>query len=495
MRWEAVGCLYAGWQKLLGGNNPIGAQRRDFINWDLAWDLAEGDRALEERFPAAVYSDPAQLAAVNYATAKTPLDFASTRNPGEPLGCPLAELPPARDNWLAQTFDRFPTSVGDVLDSAVKPEIDRPDETAFHGARLELTPQLDLGAYLQEVQKQQRLGPRVVLHLAGTGEQKTSPIKMKGSSLVLYFEPPARDDAKPLTLSAKNTTADALVEVEDGNLDVINGDLSLPETGKGPDHLLKIVGGDLRLFRCRLMAPHAPGADTHAGLIHFQGSGAADKARACLVNESVLSAGRVGIHFNGIGGRVLLRQSVLVTGGDALLVEPGAAFTGRANLQCVLEQSTVAARRAAVHVADVSFSGAVPDPVVVQTQNCAFLNSFTEPTSRPGMVQADGEALGRGLLIWQSEGDFLDRRLPFGLLPPSGVAAEPKPWQPAWPFLWGTVGVRKPAADMLTTRGFDGNAWALERLTLTFAVASSKRKPGADLSLFGADKKKPHRPL
>ena len=150
---------------------------------------------------------------------------------------------------------------------------------------------------------------------------------------------------------------------------------------------------------------------------------------------------------------------------------------------------------AVVHLADVSFTGLVAEPVVIQTQNCAFLNPFSEPPGRAGLIQADGEALARGLLLWQGEGDYFDRRLQFGLLPPGGIVAEPKPWQPAWPLLWGTVGVRKPAADMVGTRGFDGNTWALERLTLNFTVASSKRKPGADLNLFAADKKKPHRPL
>ena len=70
MRWEAVGCLYAGWQKLLGGSNPIGLERRGLIAWDVAWGLTEGDRALEERFPAAVFTDPAQLPAANYVTAE-----------------------------------------------------------------------------------------------------------------------------------------------------------------------------------------------------------------------------------------------------------------------------------------------------------------------------------------------------------------------------------------------------------------------------------------
>ncbi len=498
LRWEAVGVLYAGWKTLLGGSSPLSADARDFITWDVTWDLKEGDRALDQRFPAAVFADPAQLPTSAYATATTPVAFASTRNPEESLGCRLGELPPARENWLAFTFDRFPVSQGEVLDSPEKPAIEQPDKTGFHGARLELTPAFDLGAYLRDVQKTQPFGPKVVLHLAGAGEQKTSPIHIKGSSLVLYFEPPARDDAKPLSLTPQGGAADALVQVEDGNLDVINGELTLPDGGKVPNHLLKVSGGDLRLYRCRLQAAHQAGADANTGLIDFQGSGAtaSDKGRACLVNQSVLSCGFTAIDLHGVGGRVLLRQSAIVTSGDALHVEVGPAFAGQANVQCVLEQSTLAARHAVIHVGDVAATPWLQEPVVVQSLNCAFLNPFAEASARPGLLRCDGEALPRGLVVWQGDGDFFDKRLAHGVVPPAGATGEAKNGSIPWSLLWGTVGMRKPAVDLVTApKPFDGNTWPLDRLVLAFQPASTKKKPGADLSLFaGTDKKKP-RPL
>jgi serine/threonine protein kinase len=497
MRWDAVGCLYAGWQRLLGGSAPIGADSREFINWEVTWNITAGDRALQERFPGAVFNDPSQLAAATYSTANTPLEFASTENPEQVLGCPLAQLPPARDNWVPLTFDRFPIPDGDVLDSATKPEVDSSDDQAFHGARVELTPQFDLGVYLQEMQKAKPLAPRVVLQLIGAGEQKTSPIKIRGSSLVLYFEPPAREDAKPLTLTAKSNGADALVEVENGSLDVINGDLSLPDAGKCPSHILKVYGGELRLFRTRLQAPHQTGVDAYEALISFGGSGAAavDKAQACLINESVLSSGRTGIHCHGAGARVLLRQSVLVTAGDALRVDPGPLVAGHANIQCAFEQSTLAAKGAVLHLGDVLSTETIAGPVVVQTQDCAFLNPFAEAASRPGVLQYEGEALARGLLVWQGEGDFFDKRISYGIASASNLSAESKNWQSQWPLVWGTCGVRKPPAEMVTSRSFDGKNWVLERLAISFPAASTKRKPGADLGLFGVDKKKTTKPL
>jgi hypothetical protein len=496
MRWEVVGCLYAGWQKLLGGSNPIGLERRGLIAWDVAWGLTEGDRAVEERFPAAAFTDPAQLPAANYVTAQTPLAYASTSDAHEPLGCVIGELPTTRDNWLGLTYDRFPVPDGDVLSGSLKPEIDVRDQTTYSGARLEVTGQLDLGAYLQEVQRQRPLAKQVVLLLSGSGEQRSSPIKIKGSSLVLYFEQSARDDVRPLSLVSKNAATDAFIEVEDGSLDVVNADLALPDSGKTPSNLLKVSGGDMHLHRTRLRAPHQPSAEPYDGLVVLQGSGATgtDKARACLINESILSSGQGGIRLCGVGARLLFRQSVLLAGADAVRVEPGAFVSGQFNTQCVFEQSTLAAKRAVVHLEGVATAGPVVEPVVVRTENSAFLNPFAEPAAKPGLLLCDGDTLTRGLVVWQSEGDFLDRRLPFGVLPASGIITEVKSWQAAWPLLWGTVAVRRPATDIVTARSFDGNVWTLDRLSISPSIATKKR-PGVDFGLLGLDKKKAAKPL
>ena len=111
------------------------------------------------------------------------------------------------------------------------------------------------------------------------------------------------------------------------------------------------------------------------------------------------------------------------------------------------------------------------------------------------MLVYDGEAISSGLLVWQGAEDFFDRRLAFGVAPATSLPTEPKHWQSQWAWLWGTVGVRKPPPEMQTARAFDGNNWMLERLAISFASASTKRKPGADLSLLGVDKKKHAKPL
>src|SRR5262249_6261383 len=162
----------------------------------------------------------------------------------------------------------------------------------------------------------------------------------------------------------------------------------------------------------------------------------------------------------GTGIRLLTKQSVLVAGTDALSVDPGPDFKGRANVQCLLEQTTVAARRAAVHLEDAAGNGPLVEPALVQTRECAFLNPFAAPGNRAVLLHFSGNALAHGLVVWQGEGDGFDKRLHFGAA--ATVPDQPET-HPAWTWLWGPQGERRPAGELLTGRGFDADRWPLDR--------------------------------
>jgi hypothetical protein len=100
------------------------------------------------------------------------------------------------------------------------PPIPAAGDGLYHGERLTLAAGVDLGQVLQDRLSRLRSAPRVVLHLAGSGEHPTSPIRLRGVSLVLYFEKPA-GKAEPLTLvPAAGSAADheALLQVDGGDL-------------------------------------------------------------------------------------------------------------------------------------------------------------------------------------------------------------------------------------------------------------------------------------
>src|SRR5207247_283425 len=144
------------------------------------------------------------------------------------------------------------------------------------------------------------------------------PIKLRGTTLVLYFETPKAEAGKPepapsqLRYLAAGPTPEAWIDVEGGGLDVVGGELVLPRPGPGdkvPGYMLRVRGGDLRLSRTRLRGPDGPTAAGFRGLAWVEGSGSADPdhARNVVVSDSALLSGLDGLQLRGVGLHVLLR--------------------------------------------------------------------------------------------------------------------------------------------------------------------------------------------
>ncbi len=490
LEWQAVNCLYAGWRTLLGGRDEV----TDLPGWRLRWPNHDGDGVLAGAWPPGEFLDPAELPARTFVAEGTPAGFAATAGPGV-LGCDLAALPPAREGWLALTGEALAVPPLDYP-TPDAPEIPAGDPDRFHGGRLDLG-RTDLGKFLQEVQETKKLGPRVVLHLAGAGKRPTSPVRVKGCDLVLYFEPPPRLDARlvltPFDAGAGRT--EALIEVEDGSLEMIGGAIQYPdfESALAPPYLLKVRGGDLRLHGCRLEGPLTRPRDSFRGLVRFEGSPKADleKAPTCAVRESVLLSARAAVEVVGPGARVGLQGCAVVSGLDAFVLRPGA--TAKPSACCTLEQTTVAARRTVLRLADVTDPPPPVAPLIFQSRACAYLNPFADPkgtTLRAGLLVPEGDALAHGLLVWQGADDVYDRRLHFAVGAAAAVPEKPQPHD-VWPHLWGPVGDVQPVLDVAVRGTFDMDRLAYDRLVLPAHPRFKGRPPGADLVLLGLVKKAP----
>jgi serine/threonine-protein kinase len=489
MNWRAINCLYAGWEMLLAGKSSIPVA--DLPGWRRLWDRLDGDVARAEPWPTAVFPEPAEVSAATYRTASSAVAFASSIGADQPLGCDLDALPPALDNWLSLTFGRFAIVAAAIPDDPDPPEVPVATDNLYHGERLDLD-RLDLGAYLQEVQRTHRLAPQVVLHLAGTGERLTTPLRIKGSSLVLYFEPPP-EKSEPLALAPTGRGPEqALIEVEQGNLDILGGTLRLSDAAEARalPWLVKVSGGDVRLFRSRIEVPPRTGGGAFRALIRLDGSGdhSADRIRSCAVNETSLVSARDAIQVQGAGARVLLTQTLLIAGenGIRLALDPAKAsssssvqttFGYKANVQYLLDHATVSAREAVVFVPDFRSPRPLAEPVIVQTHHCSFLNLFGR-TVRTSLMRYESEALARGYVLWQSDRDAFDRRIWFAATPASGALPDRPEERSSWLALWGTPALRRPVLDLNLFRTLDADRWSIDRLI-------GLKVPGADLERLG----------
>jgi serine/threonine-protein kinase len=483
--WQAVNCLYAGWGNLLGGSRQIPATAvRD---WRLQWLRVEGDDVADGPWP----SLPGELAELTpRACALTPelsVARAGTAVPDQPLGCDVAALPPLREHWLTAVR----TDIGRPpapLPEGAPPEVPNRDDGRYHGGPVDLNT-TDLGAFLLEQQRAHGLGPEVVLHLSGTGDRPTTPIHLAGHSLVLYFAPPQKKQDRPLVLTPGPGSGDALIQVDNGNLEVIGGTLRVAARPGGwvPPWLLKVDHGDLRLAGCRLEGPQGTIPAGFLGLVHLAGSGQpeADAAQVCLMNQVVLACGRDGIRVEGGGAQLCLRQVLLVTGGSGVTLSGGPGFGERPNVRCVFERSTIAAHDGAVHLVTGAADAPPQEPVLIQSRDSAFLNPFRDRGGSKALLVVDAAVLARGMVLWQGDRDLLDRRLQSGAWTEDRSPTDRGQLVSDWVRLWGSANTPNlvRAGDLVRT--LDTTPWQLNRLALPREYAGH----GADLSALGVFKK------
>lgn len=512
IRWQAVNCVYAGWKSLLNGGGAGSIPATDHAAWCQRWQLKEADAVVTPRWPVVMPQDPAEATVEFYRAEDVPLGFAATSGPGV-LGCDLALLPPVRDRWLTLAYQPFATPPVDLLMDATPPDIPSPGDDLYHGGRIDLMhASMDLGAHLRELQRSgKKFAPRVVLHLVGSGEVTTSPIRLKGTSLVLYFETPEKREGMPtpppLWLTPRNSFASVpgpLIEVEDGDLEITNGDIRFAEStirkALIPPYLLRVRGGNLLLYGCRLQGPRAQQIpDLYQGLILFEGANEEDPELApqCALNRSVLVSGKVGLHLRGTGAHVRLHQCAVVTTQEAIRLDPGpspekttARVRARLNLHCLLEHSTVAARRAVVCLANAPSFTTPLEPIIIQARSCAFLNPYPGASAKEshpaGVFLFEGDMLARGLLLWQGEGNVFDKRLHYFAWPTTGPLPEQRQSFAGWARLWGPVGEKQPVLDVTPAGRMDANLSQFDCL----ALPRLDRTPGANLTQLGLLKPK-----
>jgi hypothetical protein len=530
--WVSRNCCYAGWHALVAGKEPVGAA--DAEAWPGTHGKKERDRVLLDPWPAAEFPEPTDTARTAFTPAGTPAAADAESGAGL-IGCDLAALPYPPDSWRDPTTDHAVVPTPEVTARNSAPDIPKAPASVFAGARVDVTKK-DLGEYLRDVQKTQKLAPTVVLILTGGGKVKTTPVHVKNTNLVIYFEGPGPKgpDKSPLSLTPAGTSPtreDALIQVDGGDLEVEGGVFFYPgfKTAVVPPYLLKVTEGNLRLRHCLLEVPPGDHPDPFRGLVAFEGSAKADleQARTCAFRDCILISPGVGVRALGPGVRLGLNDC-LVVAGTALDLVPGqpvddadvadfsllagqavgsgaapglgpllavnhlqgvvgaeAAPAGgrlfRPNFSCVLEQSTVAARQGVVRVADLAGDG-VPQPVVCSSRRCVYLNPFAD--ARAGLVLSAGDALPRGLLLWQGEGDLYDKRLWFAAAPAEGPPPDKAQPSASWTRWWGNPGMKQALTDQPLKTTFDPEKPQYGPLGLPEGVKLKGTPPGVDINLL-----------
>jgi serine/threonine protein kinase len=485
LKFQALNCLYAGWQTLLkSAGREIGNRER--AAWRALWNHPAADEVSEYSWPAFV-PELAEASPAVFRVAGTPVGYPASAGTGL-LGCDIHALPAIRSSWLSITEDRFVAPPFEPA-STERPEIPVSSDGSYAGGSLKLNG-VDLGDYLRTLQKTGKLAPRVVLHLSGKREVPTAPIHLKGSSLVLYFEPAANESERLVLVPKDAESCDSLIEVEDGSCEVINGAIRFP-SGKAsalPAHVITVQGGDLRLTGCRLHGPVGVASDAYRGLISFaRGESSAGRRYECAVAESVLISGKAGLHIVGAGLR--MQNSAVIAGTEAIRLDP-IASAATDGIPCILERNTVAAGTTVFALSEI---GALPGPVqpfLVQARRNIFVTPLRADSQAGRILLVDEEALSRGRMIWQGD----DNVYPAKLSVYASRRETPPPDKPesfaAWARLWGPPGERSPGfADFTVQLDLQAPKWAGLVLPPSLRSKTGGMPRGADLEQLGLVKK------
>jgi hypothetical protein len=288
----------------------------------------------------------------------------------------------------------------------------------------------------------------------------------------------------------KATTFDqqALFDVEDGSLELRGCRVRFDNAdfARLPEHMLRAKNADLRLIRCQLNGPLAATAEGYQSLIRLEGSGQgdADKTPACTVSESVLISGRNVLQVTGTGQRLALAGSLVVAADNVLQFEPGPFARAALAVQCLLDRNTVALKGSLIHLGDTTGPASPVEPIVIQADNNLFFDPFREGPHRATLLHYDGQALPRGLLLWQGQGNGYDLKGLFAYVAPGPIADTPQGLA-VWKRLWGSRGEQHSRpVDFSKSKE---RSLSLAKLSLQQLAQSSLHRPRQDEPPLGAD--------
>jgi hypothetical protein len=322
-----------------------------------------------------------------------------------------------------------------------------------------------------------------------------SRVRISGvKELVICADPPP-PGSPPLTLVPDPSAAadrTALIEVEDGNLDLIGVNLRLASgsSTRAPKHLVKVTRGSLRLARCFVRGPTTQPPVSFRSLLAVEN--ATGPAVNLAINESILVGGKQLIDVDGGAAHIRVRQSVLVATGDGLGIDASSTYLGNLDLQCQFDSSTLAFGKA---LASFRWNGqgvALAKPFVVHCSQNVFLDPFLMQPKQSTLLSTDGGTLAKGLLRWQGDGNAYDKRCG-PLLTVSGekLCATVDEWERFW-----TPGTpqRSLVLDLPDNKRYDLNPLEpeLDHLTLptTLRPLAGESLPGAELGSLGIFRKK-----
>jgi serine/threonine protein kinase len=311
----------------------------------------------------------------------------------------------------------FDSSIAAVSDTApanrALPElVFDADSVQWHG---------DLGAFLRDTMTDAVKHARV--RVKGSGPLRSSPVRLHdGLVLELRVEAPPNRESEWLSWAPEaEARGRALIELHGGTLLLSQLRLRADESA-AIESLILVEDGDLILHRCQFAAP--PGTEAHTPrLVSFTAAGTRPRPPApqsgvftiepdrpvCMILESTLITGGSAVRTTLGKGLVVLIQTALAAGTDAIEMVPARVARGRFEADLVLDHCTLASEANIIRLGSWPGRDPGPDrPWLITSRSCAFLGSYDRRVSETVLLRVDEMAMAHGTVFWQGGGDAIE---------------------------------------------------------------------------------------
>ncbi|MBW3539386.1 MAG: serine/threonine protein kinase [Planctomycetes bacterium] len=276
--------------------------------------------------------------------------------------------------------------------------------------------------------------------VTGSGTRASSPIELRGKSLVIEFASPESD---PLIVVPKpdEFAPEAFISLENARLSIENGRFLLSgEAGKEPpEWFLEAVDSDFRLQGCAVVRTGEPAG----GFAHWRRRGSESVAAAgdrfeqyAVIDGSFMAGFETGIDAELRGCAAIVRESLLIAGRTLFEIDvtgEEAAIRAAVNL----ERSTLVAGDYVFDVEASPVAGVSPSPLTFYAAETIFAGAPAGTGGRGATLLRDTAQARRAFQIdwWGRSNAFADslaRYVQEGTAPPPAESQPISVWQTAW---------------------------------------------------------------
>jgi serine/threonine-protein kinase len=440
LQWQIESSVVCGWQKLILEEPGATKIVRDGAAWKEIWRnqaLLDPSQFQTASWPKTA---PADLAALSANDLGLPTELGLKASDGQTPGCPLTDFATPTPLTLARA---------DALT----------DRARYPIAGIEpfvAVKTIDVDAGTQDLGKVLGLGDwpsGTLVIVSGQGPAEMTPVEVKNKSLRIEFR---HTGEAPLVFGPRKSTKsdkdEAMFVVENGSLELVDGQFRFPNTSSSPmpGHFLSVHDGNFALRRCQVFGQTLDGTSGFQGLIRWKRIEVEprdlhtppERNSGVITDSALLTSGKL-LDSDLRNRTLLLRNSLFASIGDLFDLNVQ-GFHARVGGTLDARWCTFGAGgKFLFQVRGTKEAEKAVQPLHVFLQHCVMLSltELSKASASPVLLSVRDHVLTNQQLGWWDHGNGYSAPWTQFLRPAETPAGGPQTFESQWRKHWGDVQV------------------------------------------------------